>query len=257
MKLLENSSFEAISSQLTIETGDSRIIGRIESYSCKMAGDDKQMFKQFCQEGQPHVLEALSPPQTTGISPNRLSKSQSGDEGEGPLCDKCSRKTLFYLIATLNASFRPDYDFSAAKSHEFSKEPSLNWVVNAVNTSLFSAVGEEFNTLKPQLWDAVDEEICLSECDIYSYNPDLDCDPYGEEGSLWSFNYFFYNKRLKRIVFFTCRSISGYLYSQQSAISNNFDMDLDNEEALSQDQDEEDEDEAEAMEETRYQTVCV
>lgn len=61
------------------------------------------------------------------VSLARLSKSQSGDE-EGPLSDKCSRKTLFYLIATLNESFRPDYDFSAAKSHEFSREPSLNWV---------------------------------------------------------------------------------------------------------------------------------
>uniref|UniRef100_A0A672TH29 Repressor of RNA polymerase III transcription MAF1 n=1 Tax=Strigops habroptila TaxID=2489341 RepID=A0A672TH29_STRHB len=224
MKLLENSSFEAINSQLTVETGDAHIIGRIESYSCKMAGDDKHMFKQFCQEGQPHVLEALSPPQTTGISPSRLSKSQSGDE-EGPLSDKCSRKTLFYLIATLNESFRPDYDFSAAKSHEFSREPSLNWVVNAVNCSLFSAVREDFNALKPHLWDAVDEEICLSECDIYSYNPDLDSDPFGEDGSLWSFNYFFYNKRLKRIVFFTCRSISGYTYTRSEA-GNELDMDL-------------------------------
>ena len=42
---------------------------------------------------------------------------------------------------------------------------------------------------------------------VRSYNPDLDCDPFGEEGSLWSFNYFFYNKKLKRIVFFTCRSV--------------------------------------------------
>lgn len=41
----------------------------------------------------------------------------------------------------------------------------------------------------------------------YSYNPDLDSDPYGEEGSLWSFNYFFYNKKMKRILFFTCRAI--------------------------------------------------
>lgn len=40
-----------------------------------MAGDDKHMFKQFCQEGQPHVLEALSPPQTTGISPSRYGTS--------------------------------------------------------------------------------------------------------------------------------------------------------------------------------------
>lgn len=178
MKLLENSSFEAINSQLTVETGDAHIIGRIESYSCKMAGDDKHMFKQFCQEGQPHVLEALSPPQTSGLSPSRLSKSQGGED-EGPLSDKCSRKTLFYLIATLNESFRPDYDFSTARSHEFSREPSLSWVVNAVNCSLFSAVREDFKALKPQLWNAVDEEICLAECDIYSYNPDLDSDPFG------------------------------------------------------------------------------
>lgn len=80
-------------------------------------------------------------------------------------------------------------------------------MVNAVNCSLFSAVREDFKALKPQLWNAVDEEICLAECDIYSYNPDLDSDPFGEDGSLWSFNYFFYNKRLKRIVFFSCRSI--------------------------------------------------
>ena len=41
---------------------------------------------------------------------------------------------------------------------------------------------------------------------VFSYNPDLDSDPYGEEGSLWSFNYFFYNKKMKRILFFTCRA---------------------------------------------------
>ena len=52
----------------------------------------------------------------------------SGDE-ENPLCDTISRKTLFYLIATLNASFS-DYDFSYAKSHEFSKEPSLEVQMN-------------------------------------------------------------------------------------------------------------------------------
>ena len=38
---------------------------------------------------------------------------------------KISRKTLFYLIATLNASFNPDYDFSNCRGDEFSKEPSV------------------------------------------------------------------------------------------------------------------------------------
>ncbi|KAG7224994.1 hypothetical protein INR49_014912 [Caranx melampygus] len=264
MKLLENSSFEALSSRLCVETGESRILGRIESYSCKMAGDDKHMFKQFCQEGEPHVLEALSPPQSTSAtSPSQLGKSS--EDGENPLSDKCCRKTLFYLITTLNESFRPDYDFSAARAHEFSREPSVNWVsassdlpaeqsvsnqcsaeerrgdnlsgislqvANAVNTSLFSAVGEEFNSLGPELWNAIDQEINLQSCDIYSYNPDLDSDPFGEEGSLWSFNYFFYNKKLKRIVFFTFRSVSVLSGYGRDCLDNELDMELDDEEEM-------------------------
>jgi hypothetical protein len=35
----------------------------------------------------------------------------------------------------------------------------------------------------------------------------MDSDPFGEEGTLWSFNYFFHNKKLKRIVFLTCRGV--------------------------------------------------
>lgn len=111
MKLLESTRFEAINNALSIQTGDSRIIGRIESYSCKMAGSDKALYKRFNAEGvHPNDLQALSPPQ--GIA-SQYSRSISGDE-EGPLCDTISRKTLFYLIATLNSAF-PDYDFMDVK----------------------------------------------------------------------------------------------------------------------------------------------
>ncbi|XP_070536124.1 repressor of RNA polymerase III transcription MAF1 homolog [Ptychodera flava] len=210
MKLLENPKLEAISDALSIETGDSKIFGRVESYSCKMAGNDKRLFKIMSTEGQsPHDLQALSPPQTQmSLSPSRQYSRSTGDEGEGPLCDTCSRKMLFYLTSTLNASFHPDYDFSEAKSHEFSREPSLQWVANAIDTNLFAAGGEAYTALQPKLWTAINDEISLDSCEFYSYNPDLECDPYGEEGILWSFNYFFYNKKLKRILFFTCRAIS-------------------------------------------------
>lgn len=40
-------------------------------------------------------------------------------------CNKISRKTLFYLISTLNASFNPDYDFSHCRGEEFSREPCI------------------------------------------------------------------------------------------------------------------------------------
>ncbi len=182
---------------------------RIESYSCKMAGQDKRLYKTLSQlsERAPTDLQALSPPQTySPHSPSRcgsltrtsvpsllvmeqivenittsqlcnenvswqdvstrwprplvdptqivsviqtllfatasskvgidltetnaavfrqLSRSSTSDDGEGPLCDTISTKTLFYLISTLNASFNPDYDFTSAKSEEFSKEPSV------------------------------------------------------------------------------------------------------------------------------------
>ncbi|KAK3086708.1 hypothetical protein FSP39_022302 [Pinctada imbricata] len=208
MKLLENSLFEQLSGALNVQVESSMIEGRIESYSCKMAGNDKKLYKLISQEGGvgPEDLQALSPPQTQlSLSPNKYSRS-AGSDGEGYLCDTISTKTLFYLISTLNASFNPDYDFSNAKSEEFSKEPSIQFVATNVDSQLSATMGDQYR--KFSLWAAIDEEINLKECDIYSYNPDLASDPYGEEGCIWSFNYFFYNRKLKRIVFFTCKASS-------------------------------------------------
>ena len=53
--------------------------------------------------------------------------------------------------------------------------------------------------------------VCLrvqEESSIYSYNPDLQSDPFGADGGLWSFNYFWYNKKLKRVLFFRGRAVS-------------------------------------------------
>jgi len=96
------------------------------------------------------------------------SRSVSGDE-EGPLYDTISRKTLFYLIATLNSAFQPDYDFSSSKSNEFSKEPSLQWVKSTVDGNLSASAGDYYHTLCTTLWTAINNEITLNECDIYRY----------------------------------------------------------------------------------------
>ncbi|KAH8019309.1 hypothetical protein HPB51_018821 [Rhipicephalus microplus] len=79
--------------------------------------------------------------------------------------------------------------------------------MNTVDSNLFATANQAYSALRSHLWAAVDSEISLHECEIFSYNPDLASDPYGEDGCLWSFNYFFYNRRLKRIVFFTCRAV--------------------------------------------------
>nr|XP_002130528.1 repressor of RNA polymerase III transcription MAF1 homolog isoform X1 [Ciona intestinalis] len=205
MKFLENSKLEALNSALMIENGDCCVIGRVESYSCKMAGDDKRLFKTLSHEGDPNELTVLSPPQTVAsVSP--AGYSTSADENENPLNYACSRKTLYYLISTLNASFRPDYDFSNAKSDEFSREPSVNFVTNFINSSLGAVLGERYNRLSSLIWSSINDEIQLDDCVVYSYNPDLDSDPYGDEGCLWSFNFFFYNRKMKRMLFFTCKA---------------------------------------------------
>ena len=185
-----------------------------------MAGDYKRSYKQL-NDGKtgtsPFDIQLLGPPQTIqqySCSPSLLNNIQQqnssfmhshslSDDQDSYLKDVISRKTLFYLISTLNASFYPDYEFSNTLSSEFSKEPSFDYIVKAIETSFGSH--EIYSQLKQQLGEAISNEIHLSDCEFYSYNPDLSADPCGEDGCLWFFNYFFYNKKMKRIVFFTCR----------------------------------------------------
>lgn len=103
-----------------------------------MIGSEKQQYKKFSGGRSPSAVEALSPPangyggyafSTSPYSRCRTFSRSSGSEdesssGQPVLCDTINRKTLFYLISTLNAAF-PDYDFTDAKSSEFTKEPNL------------------------------------------------------------------------------------------------------------------------------------
>ena len=88
--------------------------------------------------------------------------------------------------------------------------------LNVIELTIFQLLGQSlifFNQtssfrFSTSLWSAIDEEISLSNCNVYSYNPDLNSDPYGDEGCLWSFNFFFYNQKMKRILFFSCQAQS-------------------------------------------------
>ena len=63
-------------------------------------------------------------------SPGALSVSPVG-----PLTDAGSRKTLIYLILTLNHMY-PDYDFSALRGHHFTKENAVP--ASAIRSTTFS-----------------------------------------------------------------------------------------------------------------------
>ncbi|KAJ2554360.1 RNA polymerase III-inhibiting protein maf1, partial [Coemansia sp. RSA 1933] len=165
----------------------------------KVAGTDKKLYRYLENKYQEDLEEAktLSPEQsslTNIVSPF------------GPLTQSASRRTLFYLIATLNATF-PDYDFSSLNADQFNRDSSADDSIKSINTTLLN-VGCPATLRTSRMWDIIDDAIKLDDCEVYSYTPEAESDPYDEEAPVWSFNYFFFNKSLRRIVFFTCRCVS-------------------------------------------------
>ncbi|KAG0005369.1 RNA polymerase III-inhibiting protein maf1 [Entomortierella chlamydospora] len=173
MKYLEYPGMDNINSALNFETPECNVYGRVEPYSCKAAGADKKLYKQL-ENKYPSVGHIMSPPDDDGFNIRNIISPF------GPMDQPASRKTLFYLIGTLNASF-PDYDFSDVKPEQFRKEPSVSIVVNSINSTLLN-LGNERAVKEMGLWDAINQLIEFEDSDVYSYNPESDSDPNNEEG---------------------------------------------------------------------------
>ena len=194
MKLLENNRLSALTSFLTSRSvGDRVINGRVEAFSCKRAGEDKKLSKKLEQQYADEL--STSPQGVLGSSPL------------GAMSESATRKLLIDLISTLNASF-PDHDFSALRPEEFCRERNADLVARATNRHLAEIATQQAGVLE-ELWAAIDDAAGLRDCEVFSYVPDYDSDPFSE-GVLWSFNYFFFNKTLKRIVYLSCVAKSAY-----------------------------------------------
>lgn len=239
MKLLLNPTLMQISEAISGERNEAQIDCRIESYSCKMIAQEKKMFKSLLAAESSVSSTVLAPGLVHSLSPHSLSPSTlSGSFADAPpdvLQHTCSTRTLYYLKATLNTVFAPDYDFSTASATEFSKEPSVDFVSRNLYGHLATALGDDVVGLTTALWTELEKEINPAECAIYSYRPDGDSDPFGEEGSLWSLNYFIYNKKLKRIVFIRASSCSTGIPSEDEQDLDGEDLDMSDDEMESVD----------------------
>jgi hypothetical protein len=145
----------------------------------------------------------------------------------GPLSEVSSRRTFAYLIATLNAS-HPDYDFSHnLRPSDFRRERSLKAVINTIDSTLFNLRPSTGMTLQvpsqtsyatassapatsqawgPHMWSMIDKEMTLKDCTVYCWAPPDE--PFeGDEGAIWSLNYFFFNKDRRRVVYINLRGI--------------------------------------------------
>ncbi|CAN0427963.1 unnamed protein product [Pylaiella littoralis] len=227
----------------SVELGDRLLSVRTDAFSCKKAGDDKRLSKELERQlsaslpTRPSRLSSVSsstsattaashaPP---GAAAAAAVSAGGGSKGEGAaaaataaaasaaaygtspsfgvLTDVGVRRTLVDLICTMNASF-PDYDFSGMRPDNFEKEVSVSLVRNKVNAALAEISVIHNKIFLESFWADLDEVMNLKNCEVYSYSPDMEGDPF-TEGCLWSFNHFFLNKSLKRVLFLHCTTKS-------------------------------------------------
>lgn len=214
MKYLEYPELELLSRALTFESAECKVFTRMEAYSCKTVSKEKRLFKSLESS---YLRSASTSP------PDYLEEALASPFGR--LDQPSARKTLFLLIATLNVAF-PDHDFSEVNPADFRKEMSPAMVLNSLSTTLLSlktssnaprsyssfpgsfeepsfalgTTGESPGSAgataslpplitHPALSHILDDIMNVSDCEVYTFHPDMDSDPHAsaepeEEGDL-------------------------------------------------------------------------
>ncbi|GAA6002192.1 hypothetical protein JCM10207_003118 [Rhodosporidiobolus poonsookiae] len=209
VQFLEISELDVLSNALSMSTPTLKVNCRIEAYSCKQVSKERKLFKTLESE----LIQDIS--HSTSVSPPEHHPGLL-DSAFGPLDKPQSRKTLWLLIGLLNVAF-PDHDFSKVRPEEFRREEGPRGVLASLSAALdhlrspssqrsfssfpgSSAFGipsspysdpialpgttptqDDAIPTNPFLRQVLDPIIDLSECEVYTYQPDMDSDPHAAE----------------------------------------------------------------------------
>lgn len=216
MKYIEFPELARLSQALTHEGPECSVHTRIEAYSCKNIKRDKKLFKAL--EHAYSEDKAHSPPPPSFVQLDKEAETTPF----GPMDKHASRKTLYLLIATLNIAF-PDHEFSDVRPAHFCKEESGASVLNALSNTLVSpqrpglraprtyssyppTLSDIYSSsvptssspmtyisplapppiitgTHPTLYRILDDIIGLSDCEVFSYVPDIASDPHATDYS--------------------------------------------------------------------------
>eukprot|EP00519_Triparma_laevis_P010945 CAMPEP_0182518964 /NCGR_PEP_ID=MMETSP1321-20130603/44843_1 /TAXON_ID=91990 /ORGANISM="Bolidomonas sp., Strain RCC1657" /LENGTH=314 /DNA_ID=CAMNT_0024726907 /DNA_START=415 /DNA_END=1356 /DNA_ORIENTATION=- len=177
----------------------------------------------------PNAL-ASKPPPTNASKPLPVKRSVTMTS-LGDLSDPSVRRLHTDLILTLNATFS-DYNFDSLRPQSFKQgeqktcAETIVYINNQLRASFASTSptndvtinnyydnsNVNIDSILSSLWLSAGEIIPLQDCEVYSYIPEVEGDPFSSDGVLWSFNYFMWNKVEKKILFFTCMAKSGDSY---------------------------------------------
>ncbi|CAD2089355.1 repressor of RNA polymerase III transcription MAF1, putative [Plasmodium vinckei lentum] len=124
-----------------------------------------------------------------------------------PIHDIINNKEKKYILSNiiniLNYVF-PDYEFKYLNNSNYKYIKNLNNVIDNINYNLFYVVENIYRGFNKKVWEILKELMDFKSCDIYTYLNNTDKDPYIDKQSISSFNYFFFAKKTKRILFISC-----------------------------------------------------
>ena len=188
MKYLENLALENLTKSITNrELGGGLVVqGRCETYSTKKAGDDKKQSK---------ILESK-------FAENSVFNVNAKSD-----VSLKTKRVLGDLIQTMNCSM-VDYDFSELTPDSFAQVNTAE-AVQCINSYLAEITVSSPSFINDMWRDISDAMVNLAQCEVYKLVDSSFIDEV-ESGTVWSFNYFFCSKELKRVLYFTCMATSKY-----------------------------------------------
>ncbi|KAF2201590.1 hypothetical protein GQ43DRAFT_471639 [Delitschia confertaspora ATCC 74209] len=234
MEYLDLCAFHEVTQALSFDTDSCSIIGGCDAYTVKAAGSDKKLYKDIDNHlekrheelKQAHMSMPMDHQGSFARAMNLARQSPFGS-----LDVPANRKKFAYVIATLNAT-HPDYEFShILKPEDFTRE-NQQLLRENIDTTMYNLRPQFYQAglptgamtpygspiWSPKMWKLIDSEMELAECEYYSWEPETD--PFdGEDGAIWSYHYFVYNKEKKRMCYIYFRGISALSNSPVPATS--------------------------------------
>jgi hypothetical protein len=154
-------------------------IGKATTYDKKLS---KQLNSRFSCSTSPNREEQNSLKQFNSLNDNYFLNSSLESSYGSSLGASAVKKIFCYLISTMNSAF-PDYDFSYLQPKNFIHFESAEMVINSINQTLISSGGQELVNCSG-LWEAINPIIEFKDCDVFSFVPDFDSEPFSGPGAM-------------------------------------------------------------------------
>jgi hypothetical protein len=195
-----------VSDALNFEKHGLQMDGGCDLYSMKAVSDDKKLIGKVNNAlNEKHMsnlrIAATLPPSYAAQFAASANLSRASPFGN--LSVAHNRRKYANLIAVLNATHQ-DHDFSnVLRPDDFIRLKSLEQAMAEVDSKIYSAHSGSLPSgtqtpggsalWNPKMWNTIDEEMDLENCEVYSYKPEQNPFQAEDETVYWDMHYFFVN----------------------------------------------------------------